>query len=36
MSSRHWSEVCMRRDEAIRIISVRRARREEIDHYEGG
>ncbi len=34
MAGRHWSAVCVRREERTRIISVRRARREEIDRYE--
>ena len=31
----HWSSVITYRDERIRIISVRRSRKEEIDIYEG-
>jgi len=31
----HWSGVVTYRDDAVRIISVRRARKEEIDIYEG-
>jgi uncharacterized protein len=31
----HWSGVVTYRDPAVRIISVRRARKEEIDIYEG-
>ncbi len=34
MAGKHWSAVCVRRGERTRIISVRRARREEIDRYE--
>ena len=34
MAGKHWSAVCVRRDERTRIISVRRARKEEIEHYE--
>ena len=34
IGGRHWSAVCTRRGERIRIISVRRARREEIERYE--
>lgn len=34
MAGKHWSAVCVRRGEGTRIISVRRARREEIDRYE--
>ena len=32
---RHWSAVCVRRGDNVRIISVRRARRKEIERYEG-
>jgi uncharacterized DUF497 family protein len=32
---KHWSAVITYRSENIRIISVRRARREEVDLYEG-
>ena len=32
---RHWSAVCVRRGDNVRIISVRRARRKEIGRYEG-
>jgi uncharacterized protein len=31
----HWSAIITYRDEKIRIISVRRSRREEIEIYEG-
>ena len=31
---RHWSAVCVRRNERMRIISVRRSRKEEIKAYE--
>lgn len=31
----HWSAVITYRDEAIRIISVRRSRDEEVELYEG-
>lgn len=31
----HWTAVCTHRSEAVRTISVRRARKEEIGHYEG-
>lgn len=34
MGARHWSAICTRRGERIRIISVRRARREEVERYE--
>ena len=30
----HWTAVCALRGDNVRIISVRRARRQEIDHYE--
>ena len=30
----HWAAVCAHRGDNVRIISVRRARRQEIDHYE--
>ncbi len=30
----HWAAVCARRGDNVRIISVRRARKQEIDHYE--
>ncbi len=32
---KHWSGIITRRDEHIRIISVRRSRKEEIELYEG-
>jgi len=31
---RHWSAICVRRGSNIRIISVRRARKQEIERYE--
>ncbi len=31
----HWSAIITYRDECIRIISVRRSRREEVEVYEG-
>jgi uncharacterized protein len=34
MSEKHWSAVITYRSENIRIISVRRSRKEEIDIYE--
>ena len=34
IGARHWSAIYTMRDGAVRIISVRRARREEIKHYE--
>jgi hypothetical protein len=35
IGERHWSAVITRRTESVRIISVRRARSEEIALYEG-
>ncbi len=35
IAGKHWSGVITKRDDAIRIISVRRARREEVRLYEG-
>lgn len=32
---RHWSAICVRRGDNVRIISVRRSRMQEIEHYEG-
>jgi len=34
IAGKHWSAVCVRRSGRVRIISVRRARREEIERYE--
>lgn len=34
LAEKHWSAVFTRRDNAIRLISVRRARKEEIELYE--
>jgi hypothetical protein len=34
ISGRHWSAVITYRNETIRIISVRRSRKEEVDIYE--
>ena len=34
IEDKHWSAIITYRNEAIRIISVRRARKEEIDLYE--
>ena len=34
IAGRHWSAVCAHRGDKVRIISVRRARSEEIEHYE--
>ena len=30
----HWAAVCAHRGDNVRVISARRARRQEIDHYE--
>ncbi|NEY91197.1 BrnT family toxin [Tabrizicola oligotrophica] len=35
IEGKHWSAVCTRRGEAVRIISVRRARKTEVIFYEG-
>jgi uncharacterized protein len=35
IDGKHWTAICTWRDKAIRIISVRRARKEEVDYYEG-
>ena len=35
ISGRHWSAVITYRDDRIRLISVRRARGEEVEIYEG-
>ena len=35
LRGRHWSAICVRRGDNIRIISVRRARKQEIERYEG-
>jgi uncharacterized DUF497 family protein len=35
IGDRHWSAICVERGSAVRIISVRRARKEEVDQYEG-
>ena len=35
IDGRHWTAICTLRVKAIRIISVRRARKEEIGYYEG-
>jgi uncharacterized DUF497 family protein len=36
IGGRHWSAVFVRRGESVRLISMRRARKQEIEHYEGG
>lgn len=35
IGGKHWSGIITPRDGAVRIISVRRSRKEEIDLYEG-
>jgi len=35
LRSKHWSAVITYRDSVVRIISVRRSRRTEVDLYEG-
>ena len=35
ISEKHWSSIITYRNEKIRIISVRRSRKEEIEIYEG-
>jgi uncharacterized DUF497 family protein len=35
ISDKHWSGIITYRGERVRIISVRRSRKEEIDIYEG-
>lgn len=35
IGTRHWSAVVTPRGESIRIISVRRSRKEEVERYEG-
>jgi uncharacterized DUF497 family protein len=34
LGGKHWAAVCARRSGRVRLISVRRARPEEIEHYE--
>lgn len=34
IGGKHWTAVFTRREGRIRIISVRRARQEEVEHYE--
>ena len=36
IGSKHWAAICTYRGTSVRIISVRRARSEEIDNYENG
>lgn len=35
IEGRYWTAICTQRGQVIRIISVRRARKEEMGHYEG-
>ena len=35
ISGKHWSAIVTHRDDRIRLISVRRARSEEVEIYEG-
>ncbi len=35
IDGRHWTAICTFRGEAVRIISVRRARKEEVEYYDG-
>lgn len=35
IKGKHWTAICTLRGDAIRIISVRRARTEEVGYYEG-
>lgn len=35
IDAKQWTAICTFRGEAIRIISVRRARKEEVGYYEG-
>lgn len=35
IAGKHWTAICTFRGEAIRIISVRRARKEEVGYYDG-
>jgi uncharacterized DUF497 family protein len=34
IGTKHWSAVITYRNDSVRLISVRRAREEEIEHYE--
>lgn len=34
IDGRHWAAIYVYRGDVVRLISVRRARREEIEHYE--
>ncbi len=35
IGSKHWTAVCTYRGNRIRIVSVRRSRKREVEHYEG-
>lgn len=35
IGDRIWAAICVRRGDVVRIISVRRARKEEVEFYEG-
>jgi uncharacterized protein len=35
INDKHWSAVITKRNDTIRIISVRRSRNEEVQYYEG-
>ena len=35
LEDKHWTAICTMRGEVIRIMSVRRARKEEVGYYEG-
>ena len=35
IEGKHWTAICTLRGQAIRIISVRRARKEEVEFYDG-
>ena len=34
LRGKHWSAICVYRSDRVRIISVRRARRQEVEYYE--
>jgi uncharacterized DUF497 family protein len=34
IGEKHWSAVCVLREDRVRLISVRRSREQEIAHYE--
>jgi len=36
IASRHWTAIVTYRGKTVRIISVRRSRKKEIEHYENG